>query len=434
VPRFLTALALSVLLGSVHAVSAQEDTSLPARFELYRKHEHELGALALEMRRGQERLLQARRALRAFRQGKRVDGLTKPQRVELDRLEANLLEARGGLSRLLDGKVGKSYRRAKGEVEAELKRLAQDLGRALAKGGSPLLRRMRASLLVDKGRFELALRDLKQVLVANPKDALGLTLRGRCREATGQTEKALADYSTALGLEPTDERRLRAAVALFWLNRFVEARKLRDAVSELGPLPAQLQLDYAWHLAAPKLENVEKRWQRELVLRAEDAKRGDLPRIELKTTHGRIVIELYEDQVPNTVAALLTLVKQGFYDKLAWHRVQPLRLAVTGKPRAPVKGDAAGPGFATPSEIGRAPRHHFRGSVGWLSRGPRKRGGSQLYLMFRPDAELDGECAVIGRIVEGIERAAALRQGDLVESAKILRKRKHPYTVHKEGL
>lgn len=415
-------LAWSLPLLLLLALPARADDELAERFARYRSREHALGLRALELRRGQEQLIKAKQALHAYR-----GGLADPRRLSdeererIDALEADYLSAREAYGQLLQGEAGEAYRRLKGAVEGELKALARALGEALAAQDDLRLRRMRAHLLVDKGRFDLAERDLEPVLAGAPQDGVALTLRGRCREATGRTEAALDDYRAALAAQPSDERRLRAAVACYWLNRFVEARELRDAVADPSKLPAQLQLDHGWYLARPKLVEAEKRWQRELTLRHQDEQQGGLPRVRLQTTRGEVVLELFARQAPKTAATFLELVRQGFYDQLAWHRVQPLRLAVTGKPTQPVQGDAAGPGFATPPELGEQSRHHFRGSVGWLPRGPRGRGGSQLYLLLRPDPELDGRSLVIGRIVSGVEHAAQLKEGDLVQKAEVVR-------------
>jgi len=414
--------AWSLPLFLLLALPVWAGDELPERFARYRAREHELGLRALELRRGQEHLIQAKQALHAYRRGlANPRQLSDEERKAIDALESKYLAARDAYGQLLQGEAGQAYRRLKGAVDSELKALARALGEALAGEDDPRLRRMRAQLLVDKGRFDLAERDLEPALQADPQDAVALTLRGRCREATGRTEAALDDYRAALAAQPSDERRLRTAVACYWLNRFVEARKLRDAVGDLSKLPAQLQLDHGWYLARPKLSEAEKRWQRELTLRHQDEQQGGLPQVRFQTTRGEVVLELYARQAPKTVATFLDLVRQGFYDQLAWHRVQPLRLAVTGKPTKPIRGDAAGPGFATPSELGEASRHHFRGSVGWLPRGPRGRGGSQLYLLLRPDPELDGRSLVIGRIVSGVEHVAQLKEGDLVQKAEVVR-------------
>ena len=45
------------------------------------------------------------------------------------------------------------------------------------------------------------------------------------------------------------------------------------------------------------------------------------PRVELKTTRGAIVVELYQDKAPKSVANFLQYVKEGFYNGTVFHRV-----------------------------------------------------------------------------------------------------------------
>jgi cyclophilin family peptidyl-prolyl cis-trans isomerase len=45
------------------------------------------------------------------------------------------------------------------------------------------------------------------------------------------------------------------------------------------------------------------------------------PRVELKTTRGSIVVELYQDKAPRSVANFLQYVKEGFYNGTVFHRV-----------------------------------------------------------------------------------------------------------------
>jgi cyclophilin family peptidyl-prolyl cis-trans isomerase len=45
------------------------------------------------------------------------------------------------------------------------------------------------------------------------------------------------------------------------------------------------------------------------------------PRVELKTSMGTIVLELYPDKAPKTVANFLQYVKEGHYDGTQFHRV-----------------------------------------------------------------------------------------------------------------
>ncbi|RPJ44139.1 MAG: peptidylprolyl isomerase, partial [Betaproteobacteria bacterium] len=54
------------------------------------------------------------------------------------------------------------------------------------------------------------------------------------------------------------------------------------------------------------------------------------PQVELKTTLGNIVIELYPENAPKTVENFLQYVKDGFYDGTIFHRVIPGFMAQGG--------------------------------------------------------------------------------------------------------
>jgi peptidyl-prolyl cis-trans isomerase A (cyclophilin A) len=45
------------------------------------------------------------------------------------------------------------------------------------------------------------------------------------------------------------------------------------------------------------------------------------PKVELKTSQGKITLELYPDKAPKSVENFLKYVKDGFYDGLIFHRV-----------------------------------------------------------------------------------------------------------------
>ena len=52
-------------------------------------------------------------------------------------------------------------------------------------------------------------------------------------------------------------------------------------------------------------------------------KSGTLPRVELNTSMGIIVLELYADQAPQTTDNFLAYVDAGFYNDTIFHRVIP---------------------------------------------------------------------------------------------------------------
>lgn len=77
------------------------------------------------------------------------------------------------------------------------------------------------------------------------------------------------------------------------------------------------------------------------------------PKVEIKTTLGAVVIELYPENAPKTVENFLQYVKDGFYDGTIFHRVIPGFMAQGGgftpnyqqKPVRPAIRNEAGNGL-----------------------------------------------------------------------------------------
>lgn len=172
-------------------------------------------------------------------------------------------------------------------------------------------------------------------------------------------------------------------------------------------------------------------------IRAAEAAADDLPRVKMKTTKGDIVIELFENQAPNTVANFITLVEKKFYDGLTFHRVLEDFMAQGG---CPTGSGTGGPGWAIACECKRPDaRQHFPGTLSMAHAGPNT-GGSQFFLTFVATDHLDGRHTAFGRVIEGADVLAKLQridpnrrspgvQPDKMLEVTVLRKRNHPYTA-----
>src|SRR5690606_9013326 len=57
-----------------------------------------------------------------------------------------------------------------------------------------------------------------------------------------------------------------------------------------------------------------KLWETEQALREAEAKADDLPRVKIETSKGPIVVELFENEAPQTVGNFVSLVEGGKYD------------------------------------------------------------------------------------------------------------------------
>ncbi|MEX2025736.1 MAG: peptidylprolyl isomerase, partial [Pirellulaceae bacterium] len=170
-----------------------------------------------------------------------------------------------------------------------------------------------------------------------------------------------------------------------WLTKAKEAKKL-DArgLSLLEELPKR-----------------KEAWAKELEIRKKEAEADDLPRVKLETSKGTIVLELFENEAPQTVGNFIHLVETKYYDGLKFHRVIPGFMAQGGDPEGTGGG---GPGYTIPDEINREDhRLHFRGSLSMAKTAAPDSGGSQFFITYHPTTHLDGKHTVFGRVIEGME-------------------------------
>ncbi len=162
----------------------------------------------------------------------------------------------------------------------------------------------------------------------------------------------------------------------------------------------------------------------------------ELPLIEMETSKGKVVIELYEDEAPNTVANFITLTESGFYNGLTFHRVIEGFMAQGGCP----DGTGAGnPGYSIKCECyAENARKHERGSLSMAHAGPNT-GGSQFFICFGDTPHLDGRHTVFGKVIEGMEAVDKLNriqpgrggEADKMTKVTVKRKRREEYKVEK---
>jgi cyclophilin family peptidyl-prolyl cis-trans isomerase len=220
-----------------------------------------------------------------------------------------------------------------------------------------------------------------------------------------------------------------AGVAAYSLDRFDLAEKYLTIAREAG------KLDDDGLVCLTDVHQAKKLWEKEQAIRR---RQTDLPRVLLKTSKGDILLELFEDEAPETVGNFVSLVAQGFYDGLRFHRVLPNFMAQAGCPQGTGTG---GPGYNIYCECYREDhRKHFRGVLSMAKAIPRDTGGSQFFLTFRRTPHLDGKHTVFGRVVEGAEVLAALQrrdpdrggpQPDTIVKATVVQKRDHVYEPKK---
>jgi len=226
---------------------------------------------------------------------------------------------------------------------------------------------------------------------------------------------------------------LLQARCLNGLNRFAEAVELLDSIPSDAKTPDQA---LEWTQIHGISTQCLPLWEAEMELRRAEAERDDLPRVEIETSRGTIVLELFEDHAPNTVANFIDLAGREFYDGTRFHRVMPGFMAQGGdpnsRPGATGMPGSGGPGHRIADEHTREDRrNHFTGSVAMAKSPPPDTAGSQFYICFAPPVHLNGQHTVFGRVLEGEEVAMALQQDDEIVATRIIRKRDHDYSVER---
>ena len=174
--------------------------------------------------------------------------------------------------------------------------------------------------------------------------------------------------------------------------------------------------------ASRKEEPRKEEPRKEEPRKEEKAMAEPLPQVTLQTSKGNIVLELTEDETPNTVANFISLAEKGFYDGLTFHRVIADFMVQGGCPQGPGTG---GPGYVIADEL--SPRlRHTRGVISMANAGPNT-GGSQFFITHVPCPHLDNKHAVFGRVTSGMDVVDAIQKGDKIFKVTVDRKRNHPY-------
>lgn len=146
------------------------------------------------------------------------------------------------------------------------------------------------------------------------------------------------------------------------------------------------------------------------------------PVVRLDTTKGPIYIRVFRQMVPRTSANFLDLVSRGFYDGKIFHRIETWCIQ-GGDPNGNGTGvfvdpDSGGPRYI-PLEINRNLSHNGPGVVAMARGNNRNSASCQFYITKSGMRQLDGNYAIFGRVVNGMNAVYAIRRGDRISSAEI---------------
>jgi cyclophilin family peptidyl-prolyl cis-trans isomerase len=280
---------------------------------------------------------------------------------------------------------------------------------------------------------------------ATASDSLKAELEGLVNEGNELVTALQAKGLAQLGNSPDDPEatRLIMGILLHQASQGKDRQVLQvgDQLIGLGIRPVYFETA----AKSDRLNISGREIFEELLARQREAERNDLPRVELETTKGKIVLELYEDQAPNTVANFITLVDSGRFSEILFHRVIDGFMAQAGE-RKMDDSPAEELSYTIACEcLSPETRRHFPFSISMAHAGLNT-GGGQFFLTFSRTSHLDGRHTCFGRIIEGFEVLDSLTRthsgGDLpipnvspdgIRSATVIRKRDHDYQVRKFG-
>lgn len=118
---------------------------------------------------------------------------------------------------------------------------------------------------------------------------------------------------------------------------------------------------------------------------------------------GDIKIELYPEYAPNTVNNFISLVNNGFYDGLIFHRVIKGFMIQGGDPKG---NGIGGPGYSIKGEFLQNGvvnnLKHSRGVISMARTYLPDSAGSQFFIMHQDAPHLDGAYAAFGKVIEGM--------------------------------
>lgn len=135
------------------------------------------------------------------------------------------------------------------------------------------------------------------------------------------------------------------------------------------------------------------------------AQLGALHFARWSTSMGVFTAELYDQLVPITANNFIDLVNSGFYNDLIFHRVIEGFVIQDGCPYGTGYG---GPGYTIPDEFYPGLHHDQAGILAMARTTAPNSAGSQYYITLAPQPHLDGNYAIFGKVIQGLDTVLAI--------------------------
>lgn len=137
--------------------------------------------------------------------------------------------------------------------------------------------------------------------------------------------------------------------------------------------------------------------------------------VTLETKDGRVTIELRPEIAPKHVKQLKTLISQGFYNGLKFHRVIDGFMVQTGDPKGNGTGGSSLPNI--PAEFSSAP--FKRGTVGMARSGDPNSANSQFFICLGDAEFLNNNYTVVGVVTSGMDVVDKIKKGSKANNGSV---------------
>lgn len=141
----------------------------------------------------------------------------------------------------------------------------------------------------------------------------------------------------------------------------------------------------------------------------------------IKTEKGDISIQFYPQDAPKTVTNFATLAKNGYYNTLTFHRVEPGFVIQGGDPNGNGTGGVSTYGNKFEDELNPKTESYKNGYkegvVAMANAGPNTN-GSQFFIMLA-DNPLPNAYTIFGKVTSGMEVVKKIEVGDKIESIEV---------------
>ncbi|MEO8448256.1 MAG: peptidylprolyl isomerase [Gemmatimonadota bacterium] len=142
----------------------------------------------------------------------------------------------------------------------------------------------------------------------------------------------------------------------------------------------------------------------------------------IETDRGTMVAELFDTEVPGTVANFEKLANSKFYDGTRFHRVIEDFMIQGGDPLSKEANDpragTGGPGYKIKCETHLNTHKHVVGTLSMAHAG-KDTGGSQFFICHSPQRHLDGKHTVFGQVTTGLDIVNKIKKNDVITSIRV---------------